>query len=442
MSEQDAESQILVKEPLREQPGKRIFISNANTYEGKVLFEQLWNWDKCREPEHAAHSFVGTVRQQEVTFKGNFQEPPEGIEIVKFERTKEFRETLLTNNVIIYDLVTCDYDEVDYVIKTLKTADLSELKTLVLLSSVMTWVNTPPKFEEETEERPEGEEEAEPENEEGEDDANEPDEFDDPKPEEGEEESKGPVDENGEPIERKKPLYFKEKDYHMRVPHEDYADIKTIETLAMAATSHQELLRVHILCSGIRYGFGENIFYHHFQRAWIQNPASLQVTGSGSNLVPTIHIQDLAALVRRIVIEAPRHYPYIFAVDKTKRPTQKRIVTSISKCMGTGKVETDVQFPPGQMPNWADRLSINLLIKSSDAFKDGKLTAAEEEDENLEEEQKEQLLKDRKFLWHCQSGIIGNMTKLNQEFNERRGLNPVKIFVSGPPASGKTFYSD
>jgi len=30
---------------------------------------------------------------------------------------------------------------------------------------------------------------------------------------------------------------------------------------------------------------------------------------------------------------------------------------------------------------------------------------------------------------------------LNDEFNKFRGLNPVKIFVSGPPASGKTFYS-
>ena len=39
-----------------------------------------------------------------------------------------------------------DYEEVDYVIKTLKTSDLNEEKTLVLLSSVMTWVNTPPKF--------------------------------------------------------------------------------------------------------------------------------------------------------------------------------------------------------------------------------------------------------------------------------------------------------
>jgi hypothetical protein len=51
-----------------------------------------------------------------------------------------------------------DFEEVDYVIKTLKTSELQEEKTLVLLSSVMTWVNTPPKFEEE---KPEGEEEEE-----------------------------------------------------------------------------------------------------------------------------------------------------------------------------------------------------------------------------------------------------------------------------------------
>ena len=51
--------------------------------------------------------------------------------------------------MIIYDLMSNSFEEVDYVIKTLKTSDLQEEKTLVLLSSVMTWVNTPPKFEEE-----------------------------------------------------------------------------------------------------------------------------------------------------------------------------------------------------------------------------------------------------------------------------------------------------
>lgn len=97
-----------------------------------------------------------------------------------------------------------DFDEVDYVIKTLKTSELTEQKTLVLLSSVMAWVNTPAKF---VEEKIEGQEDEEPEAEEEE-----------PEEEEKEPET-GPVDENGEPIPRMKPLFFKESDYHLRVPH-------------------------------------------------------------------------------------------------------------------------------------------------------------------------------------------------------------------------------
>ena len=47
-----------------------------------------------------------------------------------------------------------------------------------------------------------------------------------------------------------------------------------------------------------------------------------------------------------------------------------------------------------------------------------------------------------KFPWHAREGVLGNIRKLNEEFNTFRGLNPVKIFVTGPPASGKTFYSE
>ena len=46
------------------------------------------------------------------------------------------------------------------------------------------------------------------------------------------------------------------------------------------------------------------------------------------------------------------------------------------------------------------------------------------------------------FPWHARHGIIGCIKDLNVEFNTFRGLNPVKIFVTGPPASGKTYYSD
>ena len=64
----------------------------------------------------------------------------------------------------------------------------------------------------------------------------------------------------------------------------------------------------------------------------------MPIIGEGENLVPTIHIIDLARLVRRVVIENPKIHPYIFAIDKTRKPTQKRIITEVSKGMGTGKI--------------------------------------------------------------------------------------------------------
>lgn len=50
---------------------------------------------------------------------------PDGVnEIYSMERTKEFRDKILNSDVIIYDLMTTKYEEVDYVIKTLKTSNL------------------------------------------------------------------------------------------------------------------------------------------------------------------------------------------------------------------------------------------------------------------------------------------------------------------------------
>jgi len=79
-------------------------------------------------------------------------------------------------------------------------------------------------------------------------------------------------------------------------------------------------------------------------------------------------------------------------------------------------------------------------MKTSDAFKDGELDqemAGELEGEDLEAAEAAV-----KFPWHAEEGILGNIRKLNEEFNQFRGLNPVKLFVTGPPASGKTFYSE
>lgn len=175
------------------------------------------------------------------------------------ERTKEFRDAILSCDVIIYDLLTANYEEVDYVIKTLKTSDLANEKTLILLSSVMTWVNTPPKYQKELEEGEEPEEGAE----EGEGEAEAEEEV--PEGEEEEEEK----DENGEPLKKKKVLFFKESDHHLRVPLQAYQTLKTLETLALSSVKNQPKLKVHVLCSGVRYGNGEREFFDLFKQAWL-----------------------------------------------------------------------------------------------------------------------------------------------------------------------------
>lgn len=73
-------------------------------------------------------------------------------------------------------------------------------------------------------------------------------------------------------------------------------------------------------------------------------------------------------------------------------------------------------------------------MRASEAFKDGEPPEDAEDPEKAAEE--------LKFHWHCEKGIIENALKLNIEFNTFRGLNPVKIFITGPPASGKSHYSD
>jgi hypothetical protein len=51
---------------------------------------------------------------------------PDGVEgIAKMSRSRDFREQILNSDIIVYDLMTNTFDEVDYVIKTLKTSKLT-----------------------------------------------------------------------------------------------------------------------------------------------------------------------------------------------------------------------------------------------------------------------------------------------------------------------------
>mgnify|MGYP001987427426 CR=1 FL=1 len=42
--------------------------------------------------------------------------------------------------------------------------------------------------------------------------------------------------------------------------------------------------------------------------------------------------------------------------------------------------------------------------------------------------------------WLCKPGLPEKINLVKEEFAKERGLRPVKIFITGPPCSGKSFY--
>lgn len=125
MSDNGEEEEKVIEVP--EEPGKKFFISHVNSYTGRALLKELNNKETVKE-EFAAHTFSGTIEigQNHVYSMQETNEHPKGVDkIVKMERTRDFRDSVLESDVIIYDLMTNKFEEVDYVIKTLKTSKLT-----------------------------------------------------------------------------------------------------------------------------------------------------------------------------------------------------------------------------------------------------------------------------------------------------------------------------
>ena len=219
-------------------------------------------------------------------------------------------------------------------------------------------------------------------------------------------------------VEEPKFVHFEDSDYLTRVPHRDFVRWKNIEDLALGL-GVKENLSVFVICAGVLYGNGESVFEHHFKSAWLESPQQLPYLHHGENLIPTIHVKDLARITKFIVDTKPET-KFLFAVDNTPLNERKQIsiIKAISNGIGTGEIcSAEVKNE-----SWELYLSINLFVRPS-------VLLVPEEDAAPP------------FEWHALSGISQNIYKLNLEFNEKRGLKPIKIFVSGPPASGKTHFS-
>ena len=149
-------------------------------------------------------------------------------------------------------------------------------------------------------------------------------------------------------------------------------------------------------------------------------------------------------MVKKIYESKPER-KYIFAIDNNKKPTQKKLITAISNGIGTGLVEsidipeTFKQAHPKMTPiqldlDWKKSLLLDLFVTPSSLFIKEEVAGGGGEDgeggggDVLE------------LNWHSKAGMAENIQLVKDEFAKERKLKPVKIFITGPPCSGKSFF--
>ena len=137
---------------------------------------------------------------------------------------------------------------------------------------------------------------------------------------------------------------------------------------------------------------------------------------------------------------------YIFAIDQTRKPTLKRHVETISKGLGTGKVQS-VPVEESKDDPYLEIFQLNIklipskIVEQIEAEEEEAGEEEPEEEEEGEEAVEKVIIPKFKFTWWCKEGMRKNIAKIVGEYNTFRGLKPIKIFITGPPGSGKTFFS-
>ncbi len=97
-----------------------------------------------------------------------------------------------------------------------------------------------------------------------------------------------------------------EEEYKRRIPHNAYRTHTDVEkALVKAAKDTAGKIASYVIASGIVYGHGEDVLHALFKTAWLLKSPSLPVIGDGSNVIPMIHLSDLAAIVLRVLDSKP-----------------------------------------------------------------------------------------------------------------------------------------
>ncbi|KAM7156990.1 adenylate kinase 7 isoform 1-T1 [Molossus nigricans] len=209
---------------------------------------------------------------------------------------------------------------------------------------------------------------------------------------------------------------FTEEDYRRRKHHPNFLDHINAEKMVLKFGKNIKKFATYVVAAGLQYGMEGGILHFFFKLAWLGEVPALPVFGDGSNIIPAIHVLDLAGVIQNIIDHVPKLH-YLVAVDESAQ-TLEDLVKCISKHTGPGKVQR---------------------VLKENAFLTKDLTQ-ESIDHLLVNLRMEALFVKENFniRWVSQTGFVENINSLLKEYKQSRKLLPIKICILGPPAVGKS----
>ncbi|NXC83958.1 KAD7 kinase, partial [Cercotrichas coryphoeus] len=222
--------------------------------------------------------------------------------------------------------------------------------------------------------------------------------------------SKPPDPENPE-------IAFNDDDFRKRKSHPSFtAYINAEKHIARLGKTNKKKFLTYIVTSGHQYGAEEGLFHYFFKMCWLGETPAIPVFGDGKNIIPTIHIRDLAVVLQNVAEHKP-DFQYVLAVD-TSMHTLEELVKGISKNIGPGKIEK---------------------IPKEDAFLSKELTQMQLDMLFVNLRMEPFYVKENfNVKWVAEAGLIENIAQVIMEYKQTRGLMPLKVFIHGPPGSGKS----
>lgn len=336
---------------------KKVFVAYLDTHVGQNLTQRLLSQDY-----EVSGLLLDSTNASSVSSKVK--------KVLKRSDTDAIRKAVLESDLIVYQLVGTVEDAIN-ALRLLTVNHYEQEKRFVLISTALTWFETPP--------------------------------LQEAAPPAADEEEQDP-----EPV--------TEDQYNRRVPHIKYLAWREVEKLC--CTSHCERLKTFVVFSGLVYGLGEDTLHPLFKQAWSLAPEGLPVFGSGRQIIPMIHVNDLSSLVSKLlsIPEIPE-MRYIFGVDEGNC-NWSSIVNALNTALGNGRTFRVPTHEFGLHDN-VEYFTQNLKVESVQM-------------NNLLSEDSD---------WTAKTGFVENIDLIVTQYRNERHIQPLRIVVLGPPAVGKSYIS-